>query len=313
MAVIFPADDRPGVTANVCVNDVAVREYNDDDVEEEDGQVSVTKYIEATSEAPFKLEISFQEHHRTAHGVDIIVFLDGENVFQCVLRHYKLKTTMTCTGWRGWADGSFCTRKFRFTELKIAEDIAPSSIETREALKRAGQISVKLRRITNIRSSTVTSRRWTGTSQEQYYPNAVSEKDLKGKTITHCAKLDLATPSCSPGSLSRDLIDKTPFAQFVFKYRSREALKSLLVIPRTPIPVPLEDRPVESLTHQEALELLRRQKENAARNITIEPVIKREHMSDDDDDDDEIFITSSKRAKSCSTIDQKRVEVIELD
>jgi len=72
-----------------------------------------------------------------------------------------------------------------------------------------------------------------------------------------------------------------PFAVFNFKYRSRsattlriiarfeadschlptsEALQDLRIIPRTPTPVPLEDRPLEELTAEEMRELLRRQR-----------------------------------------------------
>jgi hypothetical protein len=39
-----------------------------------------------------------------------------------------------------------------------------------------------------------------------------------------------------------------------------EALKSLLIIDRTPEPVPLEERPIEELSREEMQELLRRQR-----------------------------------------------------
>ena len=71
-----------------------------------------------------------------------------------------------------------------------------------------------------------------------------------------------------------------PVATFQFKYRSRgkdfwqssqtcsaclptryiEALKQLLVIPRSPSPLPLEERNPEDLTPTEAQELIRRQR-----------------------------------------------------
>lgn len=70
-----------------------------------------------------------------------------------------------------------------------------------------------------------------------------------------------------------------PYVVFNFRYRSRsayskdiiptsnakepdspEALQDLHIIPRTPIPVSLEERPVEELSIDEARELLRRQR-----------------------------------------------------
>jgi hypothetical protein len=69
--------------------------------------------------------------------------------------------------------------------------------------------------------------------------------------------------------------DKGPFATFCFKYRSLgalrqaycfqttnedelAALKSLLIIPRSPSPVPLLERNVDTLSLEETRELLRR-------------------------------------------------------
>jgi hypothetical protein len=71
--------------------------------------------------------------------------------------------------------------------------------------------------------------------------------------------------------------NQMPFATFVFKYRSGgrdssdtsyalhlilslDALKSLMVIPRSPSPVPLEDRDIATLTEAEMRELLKRQR-----------------------------------------------------
>lgn len=39
-----------------------------------------------------------------------------------------------------------------------------------------------------------------------------------------------------------------------------DALKAMYLVPRTPSPVPLEDRPIEELTFEERGELLRRQR-----------------------------------------------------
>jgi hypothetical protein len=67
------------------------------------------------------------------------------------------------------------------------------------------------------------------------------------------------------------------FATYIFKYRSRgrsvanpactihlmlylAALESLMVIPRSPTPIPLEDRDIDTLTEAEMRELLKRQR-----------------------------------------------------
>ncbi|KAF1937302.1 hypothetical protein EJ02DRAFT_426728 [Clathrospora elynae] len=77
-----------------------------------------------------------------------------------------------------------------------------------------------------------------------------------------------------------------PFAIIRSKYRSMAALKSLSIIPRSPSPVPLEERPAEELIPAEMLELLnrcpdeqRQAKEADARKI------KRECANSDGEDD----------------------------
>lgn len=57
-----------------------------------------------------------------------------------------------------------------------------------------------------------------------------------------------------------DYEDGKPFATFIFRYRSRDALKAEYIIPRTPSPVPLEERHVEDLTVEEAREHVSRLK-----------------------------------------------------
>lgn len=52
----------------------------------------------------------------------------------------------------------------------------------------------------------------------------------------------------------------TPLAVFVFRYRSMSALKAACIIPRTPTPVPLEERPIDELTEDELRVLVRRQR-----------------------------------------------------
>ena len=82
-----------------------------------------------------------------------------------------------------------------------------------------------------------------------------------------------------------DFLDR-PYATFHFKYRSRrkyfnltsyqdmlirnpEALQAELIIPRSPSPVPLEERPEESLTREELLELLARTRRSVRHDFAL--------------------------------------------
>ena len=126
----------------------------------------------------------------------------------------------------------------------------------------------------------------------------VPEKALKGRPLevatrfvgswSRCIQADgnsfVATPAVAAiRSVKTERLDKKPLVTFYFKYRTRRtfsrlkaqfcdsdmvigALQSLLILGRSPTPVPLEDRPYEELSREEALELLRRER---VRSITL--------------------------------------------
>lgn len=98
------------------------------------------------------------------------------------------------------------------------------------------------------------------------------------------------------------------------------SLQSLLIIPRSPSPVPLEERDVETLTPEEMRELLRRQRERdaASQNVKRERGVKRERTRERSStagevvDDDELSFVSAKRRRHPVTLDEDGVETIDL-
>jgi len=99
------------------------------------------------------------------------------------------------------------------------------------------------------------------------------------------------------------------------------ALQSLLVIPRSPSPVPLEDRDVDSLSQEEMRELLRRQRQRgeAARIVKHEGGVKRERSrersgtaNNAEIDDDDVSFVSAKRRRLPVTLNEDGVETIDL-
>lgn len=127
-----------------------------------------------------------------------------------------------------------------------------------------------------------------------------------------------------------DPLDK-PFAGLNFRYRPYSGLQALGLIPRTPEPVPLEERPIESLTSEEMRILLRRQRvscitRSSAQNVCLcshsactdsnqeqrnvakkEPRVKRERAGSGDRDDDR----GGRRQRQRSTTAQP-IEKIDL-
>jgi hypothetical protein len=138
--------------------------------------------------------------------------------------------------------------------------------------------------------------------------------------------------------LDFDHVDATQraFATFKFNYRSKgkfycirrgygtwlicyiAALQSLLIVPRSPSPTPLEDRDLNTLTPEESRELIRRfrERDEAARHVKREGGLKRERSVTvgrmEGGDDGEVSFVSEKRRRLPVTIDEDGVETIDL-
>ncbi|RYN23517.1 hypothetical protein AA0113_g5236 [Alternaria arborescens] len=146
----------------------------------------------------------------------------------------------------------------------------------------------------------------------------IPEKALKGRALSH--QTILRAPEVIPKTTQLTCRymnnDRKPFITFKFKYRSKAALQSLLIIPRNPSPVPLEDRDGDILTLEESHELLRRhrEREDAAPSVKRER-FKRERSSTavmEDQDDDNVSFVSAKRRRLPITLNEDGIEIVDL-
>ncbi|EXJ58343.1 hypothetical protein A1O7_05768 [Cladophialophora yegresii CBS 114405] len=144
----------------------------------------------------------------------------------------------------------------------------------------------------------------------------IPEKAIKGQALDLGVGLQSARPKHSPVKVHRgEILDEGPLATFIFLYRSKNALQILGILPRTPEPIPLEERDPATLSPAEMLELIRRQqseleatkakvkKEEAELDMPRSDTIKRE--ATDEDDDLAILPVPQNRVR-------KKVEVIDL-
>ena len=88
-------------------------------------------------------------------------------------------------------------------------------------------------------------------------------------------------------------------------------------MPRSPSPLPLEDRDVNTLTFEESQELIRRMREQktTSRNFKQEHGVKREHSAvrESGEDDDEVsFVSEIKRPRYNITVNPNGVETIDF-
>ena len=101
-----------------------------------------------------------------------------------------------------------------------------------------------------------------------------------------------------------------PFATYTFKYRSHRDLQIEGIIPRSPSPVPLEERDPDTLTPEEARELIRIQRQQLQDRAKIKKE-KREREEDEDAGDGEVRMTGEQRKRQRTSTDSG-IEVIDL-
>ena len=182
--------------------------------------------------------------------------------------------------------------------------------------------------------------------------DSIPEKCLKGRAISNRAlyvqphtavsnlpltpiRLGDPEPYSAPNLTS--IVDyhqgMTPAATYVFKYRSKswfiqavvlmvceadiilaEDLQIEGLIPRSPSPVPLEDRDPDSLTLEESRELVRRLQAREAQNSVKVKKEKRAHaeLSDDEDEEDDEVAVTEARSKRARLSTDSGVEIIDL-
>ncbi|KAF2809635.1 uncharacterized protein BDZ99DRAFT_463419 [Mytilinidion resinicola] len=319
-------DDLLGLKVEIVVNGQPLQEYDDEDGEEEKPK-SVIKYIEATSNATFEVRVIFglelpQEHRQYSYTCR--VYLDGTYQDGMVFeKRTGLFKQATLRGRRSCKAGEYYLQTFRFSNLTIDDgDLNAVGQGVKDALNQVGEISVTFQRmhyggdVAPIEKSPFTQPSHLGT---------IPEKVLKGRAISHQATL--ATPQTVPAfrEVIGEYVDtvKSPFATFNFRYRSRDALKALHIIPRSASPVALEDRPVEDLTPEELRELVKRQRERdaiSAHKVKREKIerekIKRERTENRsgsfEGDDDLVVVEERPRKRYRTVIEEDGVETVDL-
>lgn len=104
---------------------------------------------------------------------------------------------------------------------------------------------------------------------------------------------------------------KLPFASFTFKYRSKKDLQIEGVIERSPSPVPLEERDPETLSAEEARELVRIQREQLKNRVAIKKEKREREEAEGSEDDGEVTMVSENRKRQKTSRDSG-IEIVDL-
>ncbi|KAL1648462.1 hypothetical protein SLS58_002217 [Diplodia intermedia] len=268
----------PGVEVEVRVNGERAEEYMDSNQKDSDN--TAIRYIEAKSGVRFTIHCTISPScDRQGKDMRAKILIDGKKIRGKILRLEKSEgVTIDVYGATSVENGQRSIAHMVFSELDIDED--STDISNRMMQKKVmsmGVISIQLHRGLAIKEAPCNRT----TTIDKI--GKVSEKALKGKALSHQVQL-ARIPSYQAiiSSLTYDRLqafqpaqqsntynfkcDKEdgPFAEFIYQYRSKTALQAEGVIPRTPSPIPLEDRPLEELNQEELRELLRRSREKTA-------------------------------------------------
>ncbi|THX13241.1 hypothetical protein D6D13_03755 [Aureobasidium pullulans] len=291
MAII---PDVPYVSVDIAVDGRALPEYLDEDDHESLSSNSTIKHVECVSGSKFgiRVDLNGMEPWDLDGGNAVLVYyyLGGNWVDSTVIRfpltRHHPQSLLRAARYR--EGGTWKQRDFIFADLKTSKLYHVQILETGKEV-------------------------YHDTEKLKIGHENVPEKHLKGQAMSHQTKLGEAVPIGHVSSISTRKMGDA-FAVFKFRYRSHRDLQNLCLIPRSPSPIPLEDRPEESLSREELIELLRRQKARQEEQAAIKKELKRERTEDDDSDDDLMIISSRRHAKSfkSSTNVDTGIETIDL-
>ncbi|PMD38441.1 hypothetical protein L207DRAFT_599223 [Hyaloscypha variabilis F] len=239
-----------GIEVTVRVDNSALHEYNDDEVSNElvpigeyQASKTVSKYIEAFTGKEFTIVMTVRAlYQMDCPTLSFRVMVDGNHASNPLLRKSNYRGNnweKKVAGIRHQLEGPSkrCSiKKFLFAEIQTTEDQAKlcSIKDDAKRIGEVGEISVRVFR----KSESITSQKIFNCSLNSSPGGAVHEKALKGQSKSHGTSLGAAQPAKAGIFYHSEYLDgfDKPIGVFRFKYRSREALKNLLIIERTPEP-----------------------------------------------------------------------------
>ncbi|KXT00142.1 hypothetical protein AC578_3286 [Pseudocercospora eumusae] len=271
----------PGVVVSVLVNGAALQEYADSEVE--DDARTVTRYVEATSGQTFAISCETPSNFEFAGNcISYNIHMDGKRVDS----HLVLAKNVHPNGSLGVRKGitldKDTMRKFCFAKLRTSEGEMHNAPPA-ASIQNLGSITVEVhhRRMTGRKLK----RSWAHPEGRATSLDVVPEKALKGQAVSHSVGFgDPVRHSSSGIYWETRYLDptETPAATFIFLYRSKDALKSMLILPRTPspepmpTPPPLTKRHPNSLSQAEVAEMQKRLQEFESQSSKSKAKVKRE-------------------------------------
>ncbi|KAF7888086.1 uncharacterized protein EAF02_002627 [Botrytis sinoallii] len=250
MAVL---EDVRGIEVTVCVDKQALQEYDDHEPECVSAEAggydkatkTVSKYIESTTGNVFYVNLEIRKAYKfDSPNISFQVFVDGMKVCS---RHCGKKDAPLTKKMKGVTDelenGKVFLMPLKFSDIITTTDDSKLASIKEDATRMSvvGEIVVKVyRRGERTRSKNQSKRLNVPKNLAAVSSESVHEKALKGQAMSHSTTLGApqATKAIILWNMSYLDGKDRPIAVYRFKYRSKESLKSLLILERTPEPSP---------------------------------------------------------------------------
>ncbi|KAI1438988.1 hypothetical protein GGR50DRAFT_690756 [Xylaria sp. CBS 124048] len=307
-------EDVPGLEAFVQCSDREMSEIDDpeDDADVDNtGCPTTSRYIEVVDEAAFEVVVNVHENYLWGYRDHVLVanvHVDGQYVHGVVFRQRSQLRSTSIVGPESYCAeaGGWVRRKLKFAAVKTIDDAHKDRVEHDLKLaKGLGTIEVTFKR--EIQVGTGFS---SGVVVKRAKHLELAEKSLKGKAVSHGTSFGSREKIRIPSFIHTTPIaeDYGPILRIFFKYRSRDALKRELVIPRSPSRSP----GLEDLTPAErdrlARERLDQLRSNKVKSEGKAPTIKREYGETVDLTQEPRAFPPAKKAR----IDGRVVDIIDL-
>ncbi|OQO13629.1 hypothetical protein B0A48_01858 [Cryoendolithus antarcticus] len=245
------ADSLPGVSVSVSIDNRPLREYAADTEVRGDQNASntTTAFIEATPEATNGVRTSLTDI--TTGG------------FRRKSKFAPLATTDARPSANAKDSVSHGDPSRQTQKHLVPKKVPEKALKGRAISCRAGSGDAVPVPVANIsRPGTKVEYSWgeqpicTYRFLYRTHPAAkgVPEKALKGRAVTHHAKLGKAKPTTNHWVNATYPYGEAPVAVYIFEYRTHRGLVAEGIIERTPSPVPLEEPDAASFTQAELME-----------------------------------------------------------
>ncbi|KAF2963207.1 hypothetical protein GQX73_g10371 [Xylaria multiplex] len=279
-------DDVPGVEVTVRCHERPLHELEDPNAHDNDdpgaSPPTTTKYIECVDNTNFDISIVVDSSYAWGYRDHVLIaatYVDGERIRGSVIRSREtdfeglairqIKGQEVCNN-----AGTWSLRRFKFAPVKTIDDAQKDRVENDlKVAKSLGTIEVKFTRAIEYGPST--SNRIHNTREGAF---ELAEKSLKGKAVSHGTSYGVCETIAMPTWVdAREIVDDDgPILVYKFIYRSKDALKRELIIPRSPSRSPTLENMTPAERDRLARERLNELREQKIKRENRNPLIKRE-------------------------------------